>query len=98
MTRPTRPVVIAAELLILAGRVGRAEPPRDDPAQQRIAQLEERLAIQQQRIAALEAALEETRAQDLVTARAEALRAQVRAVLAEQDFREALCPPTIAAG
>jgi len=98
MTRRTRPVVVAVGLLILAGRIGRAEPPGDDPAQQRIARLEARLKIQQQRIAALKAALEESRAQDLATARAEALRAQVREVFGEQEFREALCPSTTTAG
>lgn len=98
MTPRTRHVLIAAALLILAGRVGYAELRGDDPAQPRIAQLEERLRIQQARSAALEAKLEETRRQDLAAARADALRAQVRQVLAEQEFREALCPSTTAAG
>jgi hypothetical protein len=98
MTPRTRHVLIAAGLLILAGRVGYAELPGDDPAQPRIAQLEERLRMQQERTAALEARLEETRRQDLAAARADALRGQVREVLAEQEFREALCPPTTVAG
>lgn len=98
MTPRTRHVLIAAALLILAGRVGYSELRGDDPAQPRIAQLEERLRIQQARSAALEAKLEETRRQDLAAARADALRAQVRQVLAEQEFREALCPSTTAAG
>ena len=98
MTPRTRHVLIAAGLLILAARVGRAEPPGDDPTLPRIAQLEERLRMQQERVAALEAALEESREEDLATARAEALRAQVREILAEQEFRAALCPPTTAAG
>jgi len=98
MIPDTRHVLIAAVLLILTGRVGQAGPPPDDPARQRIAQLEERLRMQQERIAALDVRLGETRRQDFAAARAEALRAQVREILAEQEFREALCPPTTAAG
>lgn len=98
MTPHTRPVLIAAALLILAGRVGQADPPGDDPTPLRIAQLEERLGMQQERIAALEDAWRESAGQDVAAARAEALRAQVRAILAEQEFREALCPPTTGAG
>jgi len=98
MTPRTRQVLIAAGLLILAGRVGHAEPPGDDPTPPRIAQLEERLRMQQERIAALEDALREGRGQDVAAARAEALRAQVREVLAEHEFREALGPPTATAG
>jgi len=91
-------ILIAAGLLILAGRAGRAEPPRDDYTPGHIAQLEERLRMQQERIAALEDALHEGCGPDVAAARAEALRAQVREILADPEFSEALCPPRMTAG
>ncbi len=93
-----RAVLMAAVLLVPAGRVGRAEPPGADRAGTSIDPLEERLGLQQQQLAALETRLETIRQRDVSAARAAALQAQVRKLLAEPEFREALRPPVAAAG
>jgi hypothetical protein len=88
----------AAGVLILAARVGQARPPGDDPAAARVIRLAEGLAAQHERIGALETKLVAARGRETAAVRADVLRAKVREVLAEQEFRESFFSPTTAAG
>ncbi len=78
---------------LAAAAAQEAEPP-EPAAEQRVEQLEAAIGQQQQRLAELSRSL--AARQD--TQRLEILRAQIREILSEQEFREALAPATMLAG
>ena len=74
--------------------VGQAAAGTDD----QIAELEAALLAQQQRVDALEQELAASSAQDTDAARTDLMRAQIRDILGEQEFRESLMPSMLQAG
>ncbi|MFH1745828.1 MAG: porin [Planctomycetota bacterium] len=63
-----------------------------------LAQLRAQLAAQQERLAALQAELVQSGAQNQDAARADLMRKQIREILGEQEFRESLMPSMLQAG
>ncbi len=69
-----------------------------DRESNRLERLQARLQAQQQRIAQLERQVAAATMQDVEARRSEALRAQIREILSQREFRESLMPATLAAG
>jgi phosphate-selective porin OprO/OprP len=100
MSVRTRKAVSAGVLFALASFVYADRPAGDDTAMpaEDFAVLEALYSAQQARLEKLQRQVADAASQDADTARVEAMKEQIRAVLSESEFRESLMPAVTQAG
>ncbi len=88
----------ATVLVGWAAQFAAADAQPGPSTEDKVSRLEALLEAQQQKIDALQQQLASASAQDTEAARVEAMRAQIREILSEQEFRESLMPSIVTAG